>query len=82
MSGQALWRKPCHTSLCRALSYNRIGTLPAICLASIRMRSLMFKITRNTINGFTLAEILLMAAMNEIEAKRKGFGHGEQSRKN
>jgi hypothetical protein len=31
----------------------------------------MFKITQNTINGFTLAEILLMAAMNEIEAKRK-----------
>jgi hypothetical protein len=31
----------------------------------------MFKITQNTINGFTLAEILLMAAMNEIEAKRR-----------
>jgi flagellar biosynthesis chaperone FliJ len=31
----------------------------------------MFKITQNTINGFTLAEILLMAAMNEIEAKKK-----------
>ena len=31
----------------------------------------MFKITQNTINGFTLAEILLMAAMNEIEAQRK-----------
>jgi hypothetical protein len=43
--------------------------------------ALMFKITQNTINGFTLAEILLMAAMNEIEAKRKGFCHGEQSPK-
>ena len=32
---------------------------------------LMFKITQNTIKGFTLAEILLMAAMNEIEARRK-----------
>jgi hypothetical protein len=31
----------------------------------------MFKITQDTIKGFTLAEILLMAAMNEIEAKRK-----------
>jgi len=31
----------------------------------------MFKITQNTINAFTLAEILLMAAMNEIEAKRR-----------
>jgi hypothetical protein len=31
----------------------------------------MFKITPNTIHCFSLAEILLMAAMNEIEAKRK-----------
>lgn len=31
----------------------------------------MFKITQNTIHRFTLAEILLMAAMNEIEAKRR-----------
>ncbi len=30
----------------------------------------MFKITQNTIHCFTLAEILLMAAMNEIEAKK------------
>jgi len=36
-----------------------------------RDEAFMFKITQNTINGFTLAEILLMAAMNEIEAKRK-----------
>jgi hypothetical protein len=31
----------------------------------------MFTITQNTTKGFTLAEILLMAAMNEIEAKRR-----------
>jgi hypothetical protein len=31
----------------------------------------MFKITPSTIHGFTLAEILLMVAMNEVEAKRK-----------
>lgn len=31
----------------------------------------MFKIKQNTINGLTLADILLMAAINEIEAKRK-----------
>jgi signal recognition particle GTPase len=31
----------------------------------------MFKITPNTIHRFSFAEILLMAAMNEIEAKRK-----------
>jgi len=31
----------------------------------------MFKITQNTIHHFSLAEILLMAAINQIEAKRK-----------
>jgi hypothetical protein len=31
----------------------------------------MFKITQNTIHHFSLSEILLMAAMNEEEAKRK-----------
>ena len=30
----------------------------------------MFKISQNTIRRFSLAEILLMAAMNEIEARR------------
>jgi hypothetical protein len=33
----------------------------------------MFKITRNTLRGFTLSEVLLMAAMNQLEAKRKAF---------
>jgi len=41
----------------------------------------MFKITQNTINGFTLAEILLMAAMNEIEAGRKTSAKGSNPRK-
>jgi len=31
----------------------------------------MFKITQNTTRQFTLEEILLMAAMNEVEAKRR-----------
>ncbi len=31
----------------------------------------MFKITQNTFHHFSLAEILLMAAMNEIEAQRE-----------
>jgi hypothetical protein len=35
----------------------------------------MFKITQNTLRGFTLAQVLLMAAMNLLEAKRKAFGH-------
>jgi len=34
----------------------------------------MFKITQNTLRGFTLAEVLLMAAMNQLEVKRKAFG--------
>lgn len=38
------------------------------------MASVMFKITHNTLRGFTLAEVLLMAAMNQLEAKRKAFG--------
>ncbi len=36
----------------------------------------MFKITQNTIHRFSLAEILLMAAMNEMEAKRKASDTG------
>jgi hypothetical protein len=31
----------------------------------------MFKITLSTIHRFSLAEILLMAAMNELEAKER-----------
>jgi len=31
----------------------------------------MFKITENTVRGFTLAEVLLMAAMNQLEVERK-----------
>jgi hypothetical protein len=39
----------------------------------------MFKITQNTLRGFTLAEVLLMAAMNQLEAKRRAFGRREAS---
>ena len=31
----------------------------------------MFKVTHNTARQFSLAEILLMVAMNQIEAKQK-----------
>jgi hypothetical protein len=34
----------------------------------------MFRITQKTLRDFTLAEVLLMAAMNQLEAKRKGGG--------
>jgi hypothetical protein len=35
----------------------------------------MFKITQNTLRSFTFAEVLLMAAMNQLEAKRTAFGN-------
>jgi hypothetical protein len=31
----------------------------------------MFKITNNTVHRFSLSEILLMLAINQVEAKRK-----------
>lgn len=31
----------------------------------------MFKITHNALRYFTFAEVLLMAAINQVEAKRK-----------
>jgi len=31
----------------------------------------MFKITQNTFRDFTLAEVLLMVAINQLEATRK-----------
>jgi hypothetical protein len=35
------------------------------------MMSVMFKITHNSMQRFSLAEILIMAAMNKIEATQK-----------
>jgi hypothetical protein len=46
-------------------------------LGLITTASVMFKITQNTVSGFTLAEVLLMAAMNQLEAKRKAFANDE-----
>jgi hypothetical protein len=51
-----------------------IGRQSALTRGCIRMMSIMFKITQNTIHYFSLAEILLMAAMNEIEATQKALG--------
>ena len=53
------------------LDGTRIGRRTALHGACIRMTSIMFKITQNTVHRFSLAEILLMVAMNEIEAQRK-----------
>jgi hypothetical protein len=35
----------------------------------------MFRITHITVQRFTLAEVLLMAAMNQLEAERKAGGN-------
>jgi hypothetical protein len=35
----------------------------------------MFKITQNTFRDFALSEVLLMAAINQLEAKRKVGGN-------
>ena len=53
------------------LDGTRIGRRTALHRACIRMVSIMFKIMQNTVHRFSFAEILLMAAMNEIEAQRK-----------
>jgi hypothetical protein len=82
VSGQAKWLQALVTPHCVGhLGATRIRTQPVISLSSIRMRSLMFKITQDTINGFTLAEILLMAATSEIEATRKASAKGINPRK-
>ena len=49
----------------------RIGRRTALHRACIGMVSIIFKITQNTVHHFSFAEILLMAAMNEIEVQRK-----------
>ncbi len=58
---------------CEALSRN--ADWHAICsvLGVIRIASVMFKITHNALRYFTFAEILLMAAINQVEAKRMAF---------
>jgi hypothetical protein len=51
---------------------------PAASGVLITTASVMFKITQNTLRGFTLAEVLLMAAMNQLEAKNKAFENEER----
>ena len=40
-------------------------------MARMRMAPDMFKITQNAVHRFSLGEILIMAAMNEMETQRK-----------
>lgn len=63
---------PCNSE--RPLAETQSGMRPASSWVLITIASVMFKITQNTLRGFTLAEVLLMAAMNQLEAKRKVFG--------
>lgn len=58
----------------RHLAETQSGMRSAASWALITTASVMFKITQNTLRGFTFAEVLLMAAMNQLEAKRKAFG--------
>ena len=44
------------------------------------MASVMFKITENTFRDFTLAEVLLVAAMNQLETKRNAGGNERRLR--
>jgi len=62
------------------LDGKRIGKQTALIDPCIWMMSIMFKITRNTIQRFSLEEVLLMAAMNEVEGKRKGVCETGQPR--
>jgi len=59
----------------RHLTEAQSGMRPAKSWALITIASVMFKITQNTLRDFTLAEVLLMAAMNQLEAKRKAVGN-------
>jgi len=61
------------------LDGKQFGRQTALSQAGIRMMSIMFKITQNTMYNFSLAEILIMAAMNETAAKGKTAAKGSQS---
>ena len=61
----------------RHLAETQIGMRPAASEVLITTGSVMFKITQNTLRDFTLAEVLLMAAMNQLEAKSKPLENEE-----
>jgi hypothetical protein len=70
-AGQPTWTQSWsqHYSLMR-LNGKPIGRQTASPRLCIRMRSVMFKITQNTICRLSFAQLLIMMAINEIEAKR------------
>jgi hypothetical protein len=59
----------------RHLAETQSGMRFAASWALITMASVTLKITQNKLRDFTLAEVLLMAAMNQLEANRKAFGN-------
>lgn len=59
----------------RHFAETQIGIRPATFRVFITTAAVMFKITQNTLRSFTLAEVLLMAAMNQLEAKQKALGN-------
>ena len=64
-----------------ALSQNSDWQASCSIHGGIKMASAMFKITQNTLDYFTFAEVLLLAAMNQVEAKQKADSVAEQVRK-
>ena len=71
--------RTCHPAVAAeetaALRETQIGMLLAKSTAGIMRVPVMFRITQNTLRIFTLAEVLLMAAMNQLEAERKPGGN-------
>lgn len=57
------------------LEGKQTGRKTALPQACVKMISIMFKITQNTFRDFSLAEVLLMAAINQLESKRKASGN-------
>ena len=64
-----------------ALSQNSDWQASCSIHGGIKMASAMFKITQNTLDYFTFAEVLLMAAVNQVEAKQKVDSVAEQVRR-
>jgi hypothetical protein len=55
----------------RHLARLEFGTQSAAPVPYISMAVVMFKITHNTVQHFSLAEVLLMVAINQMQANRK-----------
>ena len=81
ITGQPMRHKFRHniTASCTWMG-RQIGKQSALSWLGIKMISVMFKITQSTLRDFTLTEVLLMAAMNQLEAKRNVGGNARNMR--